>query len=159
MCAAGACGMIASASLVGANSVGRSGTSQASQPTLSLPEVKRTGSPVGKRTGEWQSPIRQAIAWARVTEFGPRIASSDLDASLRLSAQEDHEIRAFAGLGAQCFVRDDKGRPRRYPGDTIQCVRWNDNPVERALCTSRVRQHRLDVATMALARPALRREH
>src|SRR5438445_8082691 len=105
--------------------------------SLTLPEVKRTGSPGGKRTRERRAPKRHAVAWARVAEFVPRTrtASSHLDAALRLATQEDHEIRALAGLGAQRLVRDDKGRPRHYPGDTIQYVLRNDNPIERALCT------------------------
>jgi hypothetical protein len=83
--------------------------------------ARRTGSPGGMRTHERQAPIRQAIARARVREFGPGSASSGLDASLRLAAQEDHEIRAFAGLRAQRLVRDDQGRSRRrHPGNTIQ---------------------------------------
>ena len=98
---------------------------------------------------------KQPVARARVAEFGVRTASSDLDAALRLAAQEDDEIRAFAGLGAQGFVRDDQGRSRRYPGDTIQCVLRNDDPVERALCAAGVRRRRLDVATTVGARPAL----
>ena len=62
-----------------------------------------------------------------------RAASSRLHAALRLAAQDDHEIRVFAGLRAQRLVGDDQGRSRRHhPGDTIQCVLWNDNPVERA---------------------------
>ena len=122
-------------------------------------KVKRTGSPAGKRTPERRAPKRQTIAWPRVTEFGPRTASSALDAALRLAAQEHHEIRAFAGLGAQRLVRDDQGRSRRKPCDTIQCVRWNDNPVERGLCTAGVRRCRLDVATTARARPALWLDH
>src|ERR1700681_303721 len=123
------------------------------------PYRKRTGSPAGKRPPERRAPKRQTIAWPRVTEFGPRTASPVLDAALRLAAQEHHEIRAFAGLGAQRLVRDDQGRSRRKPCDTIQCVRWNDNPVERGLCTARVCWHRFDVATMAAARPALWLDH
>src|SRR4030088_3772433 len=118
-------------------------------------EVK-IGSPGGERTRERRAPIRQSIAWARVTEFGPRTAASDLDASLRLAAQEDNEVRAVAGLGAQRLVRDDKGRSRRHhAGDTIQCVLRNDDPVERALCAARVRQHRL----AAPVRPVLWLDH
>src|SRR6266852_8880887 len=124
-----------------------------------LPEVKRTGSPVKKRTPKWRAPKRHAIACACVREFGLRTASSHLDAALRLAAQEDHEIRTFAGLGAQRLVGDDKGRPRRHPGDTIQCVLRNDNPVERGLGTIAVRQHGLDVTTIAAARPALWLDH
>jgi hypothetical protein len=114
----------------------------------------RTGSPGGIRARERPVPIRQAIARARVTEFVARTASSGLDASLRLVAQGDHEIRAAAGLRAQRLVCDDKGRSRRYPRDMIQYVLRNDNPIERALCTARVRQHRLDVATTAPTRAA-----
>jgi hypothetical protein len=83
--------------------------------------ARRTGLPGGIRIHERQAPIRQAIARARVREFGPGSASSGLDASLRFAAQEDHEIRAFAGLRAQRLVRDDQGRSRRrHRGDTIQ---------------------------------------
>src|SRR3981189_3478887 len=124
-----------------------------------LPEVKRTGSPVKKRTPKWRAPKRHAIACACVREFGLRTASSHLDATLRLAAQEHHEIRAFAGLGAQRLVGDDKGRSRRHSGDTIQCVLRNDTPVERGLGTIAVRRHRLEVATMAAARPALWLDH
>src|SRR5260370_40739550 len=122
---------------------------------VTLPEVKRTGSPVKKRTPKWRAPKRHAIACACVREFGLRTASSHLDAALRLAAHEHHEIRAFAGLGAQRLVGDDKGRSRRHPGGTIQGVLWNDNPVERALCTAGVRRHRLDGATLAPPRAAL----
>src|SRR3984893_15542519 len=80
---------------------------------------KRTGSPAGKRPPERRAPKRQAIAWPRVTEFGPRTASPVLDAALRLAAQEHHEIRAFAGLGTQRLVRDDQGRSRRNLCDAI----------------------------------------
>jgi hypothetical protein len=86
--------------------------------------------------GAGDSPSNDTIAWARVAEFGPRTASSDLDASLRLAAQEDHEIRAVAGLRAQGLVRDDQGRSRRHASDTIQCFLRNDDPVERALRSS-----------------------
>src|SRR6266436_8521833 len=114
-----------------------------------------TSSPVGERKRERRAPIKHTTAWARVTEFVARTASSHLDSSLRLAAQEDHEIRAFAGLGAQRLVRDDKGRARRYPGNTIQHVLRNGDSIERALCTARVRRHRLNVAGMVPARPAL----
>ena len=76
---------------------------------------------------------------------------SELNASLRLAAQEDHEIRVVAGLGAQRLIRNDEGRSWHHPGDTIQYVWWNDNPVECCLCTPRVSQHPLDVATVHIA--------
>jgi hypothetical protein len=48
-------------------------------------------------------------------------------------------------------IREDRGA---IPRDMIQYVLRNDNPIERALCTARVRQHRLDVATTAPTRAA-----
>src|SRR5258708_39616673 len=96
---------------------------------------ERTGSPGGKRPRERPAPERHAIALAGVTEFGFRTAASELDASLRLAAQEDHEISALAGLGAHRLVRDDQGRSRHHPGDAVQYILWNDDPVERCLCT------------------------
>ena len=70
-------------------------------------------------TRKMLAPKRQSKAWTLVPCFGRRTASSDCDPSLRLAAQEDHEIRALAGLRAQLLVRDDQGRPRRrHLGDT-----------------------------------------
>src|SRR6266436_2402086 len=106
-------------------------------------------SPGGKRTPERRGPIKKAIARARVAELGLRAASSALDASLRLAAQQHHKVRALAGLRAQRLVRDDQGRSRRDPGDAIQYVLRNDNAIERSFCAVRVRRHRLNVATTA----------
>ena len=47
---------------------------------------------------------RQAKAWTLVPHFARRTVSSASDASLRLTAQEDDEIRALAGLRAQLLV-------------------------------------------------------
>src|SRR5262245_64068465 len=69
---------------------------------------RRMGSPNRTRTGKGRRPIRLAIAWALVTDFGSRTASPEFDSSLRLAAQDNHEIRAFAGLGAQRLVGDDQ---------------------------------------------------
>src|SRR6266404_2257017 len=100
--------------------------------------IAHFGSPGGKRTPERRAPIKKAIARARVGEFGPRIASAALDASLRLAAQQHHKIRALAGLRAQRLVRDDQGRSRHDPGDAIQYVLRNDNAIERGFCAVRV---------------------
>src|SRR5258708_31040675 len=64
---------------------------------------------------------RQAKAWTLVPHFARRTVSSARDASLRLTAQEDDEIRGLAGLRAQLLVRDDQRMPRprhhRHPTD------------------------------------------
>src|SRR5712691_1273201 len=73
----------------------------------SLQHAEGIALPVGKSTPEGRAPIEKAIARARVGELGPRAASSALDASLRLAAQQHHKIRALAGLRAQLLVRDD----------------------------------------------------
>src|SRR4051794_23234162 len=53
----------------------------------SLRRAEGIASPGGQPTPERRAPIKKAIARARVTEFGRRIASSALDAALRLAAQ------------------------------------------------------------------------
>src|SRR5262245_54593700 len=119
--------------------------------------VLSQGSPSRIRTRGRRARMRQAIARALVTDFGPRTASSELDAPLRLAAQDDHEIRAFASLGAQHLVRDDQRRSRRrHAGETIQYVLRNDNPVERGARAALVRRWRLDVAPTTPAGPAMR---
>src|SRR5216683_8192393 len=116
-----------------------------------------TGSPGRKRTRDGRAPIRLAITRATIRDVVDlRTALPALDPSLRLAAQEDDEIRALAGLGVQRFVRDDQGRSYGNPGDAIQDVLRNDNPVERGLCVVRIRQHRLDVVTAAATAAALR---
>ena len=114
-------------------------------------------SPRRIRTRDRRTPITHLVAREIVTKFSLRTgtALSNLDAALRLAAQDYHEIRAFSGFGAWCFIRDDEGRSRRDPGDTVQHVLWNYNPVERALCTVRVRKHRLNVAVTSSAGPRL----
>src|SRR3977135_855304 len=109
----------------------------------------RIASPGGKRTPERRAKIKKAMGRARVAEFGARTASSALDASLRLAAQQHHKIRALAGLRAQRLVRDDHGRSRRDPGDVIQYVLRNDNAIERGFCAVRVRRHRVTAAPIA----------
>ena len=89
---------------------------------------------------------------------------------MRLAAQEDDEIRALAGLRAQRLVRDDQGRSRGNPGDAVQYLLRNDDPIERGLCINdlginglgindlgvvRIRQHRLGIAITAPARAAI----
>src|SRR5215510_5984302 len=72
---------------------------------------RRTGSPNRTRTRKGRLPkwlVRLAIARALVTDFGSLTASPELDSSLRLAAQDNHEIRAFAGLRAQRLVGDDQ---------------------------------------------------
>src|SRR5215471_11413150 len=54
--------------------------------------VLSRGLPNRRRTRERRARMRHAIACALVTDFGPRTASSELEASLRLAAQDDHEI-------------------------------------------------------------------
>src|ERR1039457_5612996 len=63
-----------------------------------------SGSPIGIRTRERRAPIRQAIAWTLVLDFGLWTAASVLDTSLRLAAHEDHKFRAVARLRAQRLV-------------------------------------------------------
>jgi hypothetical protein len=88
-------------------------------------------SPGGIRTREKASARKAGHRVGGRNGPRPRTASSDLDTSLQLAAQEDHEIRAVAGFRAQCLVRDDERRSRRrYLGATIPCVLRNDNPVE-----------------------------
>src|SRR6266403_3523522 len=94
---------------------------------------------------------RQAKAWTLVPHFARRTVSSARDASLRLTAQEDDEIRALAGLRAQLLVRDDQRRPwRRHLGDTKD-LRRNHNAVECGLRVARLLHCRL--AIRASARP------
>src|SRR5258706_6188122 len=94
---------------------------------------------------------RQAKAWTLVPHFARRTVSSASDASLRLTAQEDDEIRALAGLRAQLLVRDDQRRPRRrHLGDTKD-LRRNHNAVECGFRVARLLRCRL--ALRASARP------
>jgi hypothetical protein len=103
------------------------------------------------------APKRQAKAWTLVPCFARRAAASDSDSSLRLAAQEDHEIRALAGLRAQLLVRDDQGRSRRcHLGDTVDVLR-NHNPVKRGFRVARLLRYRLDFR--AFARPRMRLDH
>jgi len=89
-------------------------------------------------------------------DFCSRTASPHLDASLRLATQENHEIRAVPSFRAQGLVRDDQGRSRRgHPGETIQCVLRNANPIERAPRAARIRRHWLDSAAPAPPRLTL----
>src|SRR5205823_4173943 len=95
--------------------------------------------------------------WTLVPCFGRPAAASDSDPSLRLAAQEDHEIRALAGLGAQLLVRDDQGRPRRCRlGDTLDVLRYHD-PVKRGFRVARLLRCRLDLR--AFARPRMGLDH
>src|SRR5215211_2738741 len=121
---------------------------------MPLPEVKRAGSPRGKRTRERLAPVSRKVAWARV-ELGLRTASAALDASLRFAAQQHHKICALAGLRAQRLVRDDQGRPRPDPSDPIQYVLRNDNAIERGFCAGRVRRRGLNVPTIDPARSGM----
>jgi hypothetical protein len=50
---------------------------------MGLHQKIRTDYEVEYGPRERRAPIRQAIAWARVREFDPRTASSDLDSSLK----------------------------------------------------------------------------
>src|ERR1700704_4405036 len=125
----------------------------------SLRRAEGIASPGGRRAPERRAKIKKAIARARVAKFGARTASSTLDASLRLAAQQHHKIRALAGLRAQRLVRDDQRRSRRDPGDAIQYVLRNDNAIERGFCAVRVRRHRLNVATTAPAHPVVWRNY
>src|SRR6266550_1080000 len=94
---------------------------------------------------------RQAKAWTLVPHFARRTVSSASVASLRLTAQEDDEIRALAGLRAQRLVRDDQRRPRRrHLGDTKD-LRRNHNAVECGFRVARFLRCRL--ALRASARP------
>src|SRR6266852_3732592 len=103
------------------------------------------------------APKRQAKAWTLVPDFGRRTASSTRDPSLRLAAQEDHEIRALAGLRAQLLVRDDQGRPRRRRlGDTLDLLR-NHIPVKCGFRIARLLRYRLDLG--AFPRPRMRLAH
>src|SRR5713226_9823445 len=105
---------------------------------------KKIRSPAGIRTRERRAPIRQAIAWTLVAEFGLRITASHLDTSLWLAAHEDHKFRTLAGLRAQRLVGNDQGRSRgRHPFETIQCVLWNGDPVERGFRTACVGRYQL----------------
>jgi hypothetical protein len=100
---------------------------------------------------EMLAPNRQAKAWTLVPHFARRTVSSASDASLRLTAQEDDEIRALAGLRAQRLVRDDQRRPRRrHLGDTKD-LRRNHNAVECGFRVARFLRCRL--ALRASARP------
>jgi hypothetical protein len=83
-----------------------------------------------------------------VAEFGPWTASSALDSSLRLAAQEDHEIRAFAvsALNASSeMIREDRG-------DAIPAIRSN---ASCGMTIGRARSLRCP-GTSASARPATR---
>ena len=117
-------------------------------PTGSFVEANALGAPALSHSGV-RAP---AIAWESEMEFGPWAASSDLDASLRLAAQEDYGFRAAGGLRAQRLVGDDQRGSWRHPTNAIQCLLWNDTAVERRLSCARVLQHRPNVAVMAPAR-------
>jgi hypothetical protein len=87
-----------------------------------------------------------------VPDFGLGTVASELDASLWLAAHDDYKLRVLTGLRAQRLIGDDQGRSwRRYSCDTIQCVLWNDDPVERCFRGARVGHHWLDVRTAASA--------
>src|SRR5271166_2949488 len=100
------------------------------------------------------APKRQAKAWALVPipGLGRGTASSNCDPSLRLAAQEDHEIRALAGLRAWFLVRDDQRRPRRCRlGETLDLWR-NLNPIKRGFRIARLLRCRLNLGAFAPAR-------
>src|ERR1700720_4720836 len=108
-------------------------------------------------TRKMLAPKRQAKPRTLVPSFGRRTASSDSDSSLRLAAQQDHEIRALAGLRAQLLVRNDQGRPRRrHLGDTIDVLR-NHNPVKCSFRLAWLLRYRLDLG--AFARPRMWLDH
>src|SRR5215831_21218894 len=111
------------------------------------------------RDGKMLAPEGQAIAWALVPVpvpgFARRTGSSNRDPSLRLTAQEDHEISTLAGLGAQRLIRDDQRRPRRCClRQASECVLRNDNPVERGFRVARLLRGGLTFSTFA--RPRIR---
>src|SRR5215831_20385156 len=107
---------------------------------------------------EWRAQRRQALAGTPVPNFGLGTAVSELDASLWLAAHEDYKLRVLTGLRAQRLVGDDQGRSwRRYSCDTIQCVLWNGDPVERCFRSTRVCRYWLNILTLASARRAARR--
>src|SRR3989475_8668926 len=91
---------------------------------------------------------RRAKAWTLVPHFARRTVSSARDASLRLTAQENDEIRA---LRAQLLVRDDQRRPRRRRLGDTKDLRRNYNAVECGFRVARLLRCRL--ALRASARP------
>src|SRR3954453_18000195 len=90
----------------------------------------RVSSPNGIPTPGRRAPPRQATELGVVPGLR-RSASTYLEASLRLAAQENDEIRPLAGFGAQALIRDDHRRARRsQTGNLLQDVGRNDNPVQ-----------------------------
>jgi hypothetical protein len=82
------------------------------------------------------SPGRVApIGWeiARARELGYWTAPSELDPSLRLAAQQDHEFRPLASLRAQRLIGNDQGGSRDDPWNAVQYVLRNDNSIEQTL--------------------------
>src|SRR5215813_40157 len=105
---------------------------------------------------EWKAPIWPALALTVITGFGHEPTAPELDASLRLTAHEHYKLCALAGLRAQRLVRDDQRRSRRcHSSDTIQCVLWNGDPVERRFRADRAGRDRLAISPTASGYGAL----
>jgi pimeloyl-ACP methyl ester carboxylesterase len=69
-------------------------------PARAASRDERPNSPSGKRSPEWRTRIELAVALARVPQLGARAMPSHGEAALRLVAEDGHELRALAGLGA-----------------------------------------------------------
>src|SRR6516162_6385592 len=81
------------------------------------------------------SPIRTR-KWQVTPEFSVRTTTSHLDTALWFAAHEDHKFRPLACLRAQRLVRNDqRGTRGGHLYDTIHCILWNGDPIERRFRT------------------------
>src|SRR5579871_4780948 len=98
---------------------------------LSAGKLNSSEAPLRTPIGHETAPAGVAV----VADLRRRAAPAELDATLRLVAQEHHEIGSLARLRARRLVRHDQGRTRARAGDAIQHVLRNRDPVERGLGT------------------------
>ena len=113
------------------------GIAVARQPELA--QRARTSDEINRRQARWahlHAPLLSALTDA--------IAGADENGAIRVTLLTGTADSFTSGNDLNNFLAGNSS---------------NDNPVERGSCTARVCRHRLDIATMAPARPALWLDH